>query len=910
MLQLKNIHKEYKLGDLNQVALEEISLDFRENEFISILGPSGSGKTTLLNVIGGLDQYDSGDLVINGVSTKNYKDHDWDAYRNHTVGFVFQSYNLIGHQTILANVELALTIAGISKEEKTKRAKEALDSVGLSDHINKKPNQLSGGQMQRVAIARALVNNPDILLADEPTGALDTKTSIQIMELLKKVAQEKLVVMVTHNPELAMEYSNRIIKLKDGVIVDDSNPFVSNGVVAETDARSTKKKAKMSIFTSFGLSLSNLNTKKKRTLLTAFAGSIGIIGIALILSLSNGVNAYIDDLQKDTLGSYPITISAESVDLTGGGGGPMIAQNSEEETQDTTDPGTINSDFSALEDAKNMTITNNLAPFKEYLDDPNSEIAQYLETDGVQYTYDTSFSVYGYDAKDNLINTDSDPSELTSGSSTSGRIDPMEMALSGGVSSSSSASNFSAVNPGSDGAIISETVSENYDIVSGTLPTAYNEILLVTDENGSVSAETLYQIGMISADEYSDYADLIADGNEAPALSYTYEEILNHELLLLSESDKYIETSNGTYSLVEDDALAINDDILAKGETLKITGIISPKADAVDANLSTSFVYTSLLSDHIIEDSNNSALILAQEATPDINVLTGVPFDAASDDQKIEDITAYLQNASISEKADIYSLMMYQSAQASGTSSAAAMGQSDEALAGMLDKWLVNSPDNDVLLNLYDEMLGGSYEENLNNFGKVDYASPDSVNIYTDTFEAKDGVVASIVNYNNNASEENKIEYTDYVESLTSAMTTMVDTISYVLIAFVAVSLIVSCIMVGIITHISVIERTKEIGILRALGASKSNISQVFNAETLIIGLCSGIIGIVATLLINIPVNAIIQGLLNDASVSASLPATSAVILLIISVGVTMIGGLLPAKKAAQKDPVVALRTE
>ncbi len=925
MLQVKNIHKEYKIGEFTQVALKDVSVDFRDSEFVSILGTSGSGKTTLLNIVGGLDKYDSGDLIINGVSTKNYKDRDWDTYRNHTIGFIFQSYNLIGHQTVLANVELALTIGGVSKSERKKRAKEALAKVGLKEHIHKKPNQLSGGQMQRVAIARALINDPDILLADEPTGALDTDTSIQIMELLKEVAKEKLVVMVTHNPELAQDYSTRIIKLKDGVIVSDSNEYTAKQVVADSNVRNGKKKSKMKMKTSFGLSLSNLNTKKKRTILTAFAGSIGIIGIALILSLSNGVNTYIDDLQKDTMSSYPITISAETINM---GDSPPMPFRAEDEEEVVVETDGVSSNFDQLETVSDMTITNNLTPFKEFLDDENSEIAQYLGEDGVHYSYDTSFSVYAYDTDGEFINTDADPTELIDGSNAFSpqSMNPQNMMLSmlSGSSASSGASNFSQLNPSSDGGVINETLMQNYDLVSGELPQNHDEILLVTDENNTVSAETLYQIGFITADEYEEYAQLIEDGEEAPQINFSYEEVLAHELYLLTNGDKYIENEDGTFALISEDELSSNHEVMENAQTLKISGIISPKEGAVDASISTDFAYTTLLTDYIIETSNESAVLLAQEPSEDINVLTGAPFEADSDEEKIADITGHIENMTVAEKADLYSLIMYYSqgdeeaveedAQADqgaqGAQGAAMTQMTDEMLAGMLDTWLLETPDDEILLGLYEDMLGGTYDGNIKSFGKVDYASPSAINIYADSFEDKDGVVLSIANYNESASEENQIVYTDYVETLTSAMTTMVDTVSYVLIAFVAVSLVVSCIMVGIITHISVIERTKEIGVLRALGASKANISQVFNAETLIIGLISGIIGIGATLLLNIPINSIIQGLIGDTSVSVGLPVSAGIILLMISVVVTVIGGLLPSRKAAQKDPVIALRSE
>ncbi len=918
MLQVKNIHKEYTTGEFTQIALKGVSLDFRENEFVSILGTSGSGKTTLLNIIGGLDQYDSGDMIINGVSTKNYQDRDWDTYRNHSIGFVFQSYNLITHQSILSNVELALTIGGVSKEERKQRAIESLEKVGLGEHVHKKPNQLSGGQMQRVAIARALINNPDILLADEPTGALDTETSIQIMKLLKEVAKEKLVVMVTHNSELAEEYSTRIIKIKDGSIISDTNEFFRESTVADANARAGVKKSKMSLKTSFALSLSNLSTKKRRTILTAFAGSIGIIGIALILSLSNGVNTYIDDLQKETMSAYPITISSETIDM-GTVGPPDLTGNSEN-SGDSAESDGISANFNSLENSMNMTISNNLAPFKEYLDDENSEIATYLGEEGAQYTYDVSYSVYAYDIEGNFLNTDSDPAELLDGSSSfsmQGMGPSTMMSMLTGGTTSSGASNFTQLMGSNDGSLINESILQNYDLVAGNMPESYDEVILVVDGNNTLSAELLYQIGFITSDEYREYASLIDDGEESPSIEFDYDEMLSHEFKLLTNSDKYIVDENGNYQLVSEEQLVLHDDIMDKSLTLRISGIISPKEGTIDASIPTSFAFTSLLTDYIISNSNESTVIIAQEASPETNILTGTAFEVETDYEKIDTVTSYIQGMNVSEKADIYTLILYSSqgetdsAQGNESSSAAATGSvSDEMLASMLDSWLVNTPDSEILLGLYDDLLAGSYEENLINFGKVDYASPSSINIYTDSFEDKDGVVASIAAYNETASDDDVIQYTDYVESLTSSMTTMVDTISYVLIAFVAVSLVVSCIMVGIITHISVIERTKEIGVLRALGASKANISQVFNAETLIIGLCSGIIGIFSTILLNVPINAIVGTLLGTSDLNVSLPIVAGLILIVLSVIITVIGGLIPSRKAAEKDPVIALRSE
>lgn len=962
MLQLSNIVKTYTTGELTQNALNDVSVTFRESEFVSILGPSGSGKTTLLNIIGGLDRYTSGDLRINGVSTKEYKDSDWDYYRNNSIGFVFQSYNLIPHQSILANVELALTLAGVSKKERRERAVNVLKKVGLGNHLHKKPNQMSGGQMQRVAIARALVNNPDILLADEPTGALDSETSVQIMELLKEIAKDKLVIMVTHNPELAERYSTRIVRLLDGKIVSDSNPCsAEEQLVKET----SHKKISMSFFTALSLSFNNLRTKKGRTLLTAFAGSIGIIGIALILALSTGMNAYIEDVQKETMASYPITISSETLDVSGllGMRAQIVGEKRESMLGEHENRSGVFADYSALELSEKMTtsiVENNLTEFKKYLDDPDSELRQYLGENGIVYSYDVNFSVYSHDADGNLINSDADAD--SSGVKTSGFGAAMLSRIGGG--SEGGAENFSELMPGAEGRAVSQVVTDGYEVLYGNWPEAYDEVVLVLDRNNSLTASVLYQLGLITYDQYADASKKIEDGGEAEEIRSSYEEVCDHVFYLVPACDQYVENEDGTFALL-DEAPTDEETLLENAVELKIVGIVRSTEDATNTSISTAVGYTSMLTEYIIDHTNDSAIVQAQEENPEVNVLTGMQFESPDDDAKAEDAKEYLSGLGISEKASFYKLMMYYS-QTSGqeqvaeeateadgdtvpvdetvdgeipanmpngsgeipegigttdgeipTGGNAAMGMAgamptdETSMAGALDQWLAGEPDRDILLMVYEEYIAGStYEDNLKAFGKVSYDAPSSISIYTDSFENKDAISLCIEHYNEGVEDSARITYTDYVALLTSSITTIIDGISYVLIAFVAISLVVSCIMIGIITHISVMERTKEIGILRALGASKSNISQVFNAETFIIGCCAGVLGIGVSLLLLFPINSIIAKLSGLTDLTAQLPLQSSLVLILISIVITIIGGLLPAKKAAKKDPVIALRTE
>ena len=906
MLQIKNICKQYVTGDLVQEALDDVSLNLRDNEFVAILGPSGSGKTTLLNIIGGLDRYDSGDLIINEISTKKYKDRNWDSYRNHTIGFVFQSYNLIPHQTVLANVELALTISGISRSERRKRAITALEQVGLGEQLHKKPNQMSGGQMQRVAIARALVNNPDILLADEPTGALDSDTSIQVMDLLKEVAKDRLVVMVTHNPELAEQYANRIVRLRDGKIIDDTNPYILEEKSLDAPKHANMGRAAMSFFTALSLSFNNLRTKKARTLLTAFAGSIGIIGIALILSLSNGVNQYITDIQRDTMASYPISIQAETIDLSSIMSAGREASQGGEAGHDLDGVYANNTDMELISTMTTSITKNNLTDFKSYLDDPDSKIHQYLGENGIVYSYDTQFDVYTYDPEEELINTDgstfSDEAEET----------PAMMQRMNQMMGTEN-SYFDELLPGQGDALISTAVTEHYDLLYGSWPTAYNEIVLILDENNEIPSSVLYELGLLPASEYRQLQDQLEQGEEITLEehSWTYEDICEKVYYLVPACDYYVENEEGLYAYVGDDEEALAD-LVENGVQLTITGIIRPSADS-NALLMNGYVgYTKALTDYLIDYTNASAVVRAQIDSPEVNVVSGFQFEPEDDAAKIADTKEYLANLSISEKAALCQRML-RSMYADNPEQLEAMSSLGEAeLADMLDQYLASDTlDDESLLMIYDTYISpGSYDDNMTAFGWVSLDAPSSISIYADSFEDKDLIAGCIEDYNATASSENQIHYTDYVGLLMSSVTTIVDVISYVLIAFVSVSLIVSSIMIGIITYISVLERTKEIGILRAIGASKRNVAQVFNAETFIIGLCSGLLGVGITALLLIPINSIIHSLAGITTINASLPIVAAGFLVLLSMLLTMIAGLLPSGKAAKKDPVTALRTE
>lgn len=912
MLQLNEIVKNYVTGDIKQQVLKGVSISFRENEFVSILGQSGSGKTTMLNIIGGLDRYTSGDLIINGVSTRNYKDSDWDYYRNNSIGFVFQSYNLIPHQSVLSNVEMALTLAGVSKTERRERAINVLKKVGLSDHMHKKPNQMSGGQMQRVAIARALINNPDILLADEPTGALDSETSIQIMELLKEIAKDKLVIMVTHNPELAEQYSTRIVRLKDGVITDDTNPYTE---VSQPIAKEKSKKISMSFFTALSLSFNNLRTKKGRTILTSFAGSIGIIGIALILAVSTGMNSYISDVQKDAMSSYPLTISAESVDLTSlmGQRRNMVEEKKNTNSDDNADTDSVHADYTDIENSENLNssvVENNLTDFKKYIEN-DSDIQKYLGENGIVYSYDMNFDVYSYNADHVLVNSDADTDQLSnldSGSSSQNSQAGLLSTLTGS-SSSSGAANFSELMPGNDNHAVSSVITDHYDILYGSWPSSYDEVVLVLDKNNRIPSRTLYQLGLITDDEYLSAVKNIEAGETADAIDLAYDTVCNHSFYLVPACDQYEKSPDGTYTQIDADS-PNTDKMLSNAITLKISGIVRLSSDSDNGNIETAVGYTAMLTDYIINHTDKSDVVTAQEASPYMNVLTGVEFTASDNASKASDAKAYIQALDTTKKAYLYKTLAVSSIQSDSMSTDNSTID-ETTMAAMLDQWISSNPDEEMLVKFYDQyMSGSSYEDNLKTFGKVSYDAPSSISLYVDSFEDKEQLTDCIDTYNQNVSEEDAITYTDYVAMLTSSVTTIINGISYVLIAFVAISLVVSCIMIGIITHISVMERTKEIGILRALGASKRNISQVFNAETFIIGCSSGILGILISLLLIIPINSLIQKVSGINDITAQLSVPAALVLIFISIIITTIGGLFPAKKAAKKDPVIALRTE
>ncbi|MBQ3669299.1 MAG: ABC transporter ATP-binding protein/permease, partial [Clostridia bacterium] len=843
--------------------------------------------------------YDSGSMAINDVSTDKYSDRDWDSYRNHIIGFVFQNYNLIPHQSVLANVELSLTIAGVSLGERRQRAKKALEDVGLGDQMHKRPNQLSGGQMQRVAIARALVNDPDILLADEPTGALDSETGLQVMELLKKVSADHLVIMVTHNADLAKTYATRIVRLKDGRITDDSAPFDPEAE-ATPPVHKNMGKARMSFLTALSLSFNNLRTKKARTILTAFAGSIGIIGISLILSLSNGVNNYIIDLQRTTMVSYPITLEAQSIDLN-----LIMSANESMRPGDKPlhDDGRVHTNSAVLSMASQATDTiveNNLTAFKRYLDDETSPIHKHLGENGIVYSYDTRFTVYAYDPMGAPVNVQ-DNTQSGEG-------------IFGMAYMRARSNMMSRLLPGQNGELVSRAVTENYELVSGSWPSAYDEIVLVTDVNDEISYMRLSQMGFLPAEEYNSVMTRLYEG-ESVALedySFSYEELMAQRFYLIPACDLYEENENGTYSSIAGDPIKLYKHISGAIE-LKISGIIRPKADADYTNIMTPLAYTQALTEYLIEYTDRAPVVLAQRAQPEVNILTGLSFAAQSDEDKAANARAYITNMGPAEKEELGKRLVESFSSLYPVDMDTMMNFGSNGYSAMMDMLLnSDSPQTDRLLVMIFDMTlsGGSFEDNLTAFGVISLDSPTSISLYADTFEAKDAISACIDAYNETVPESDRAVYTDYVGLLMSSVTTIVDVISYVLIAFVAVSLVVSSIMIGVITYISVLERTKEIGILRALGASKHNVSQVFNAETFIIGALAGAMGVGVSALLLVPINAIIHSLADTDMVSASLPIGGALTLVAISIVLTVISGLIPSKKAARRDPVTALRTE
>ena len=849
MLELKKITKIYETNSFKQQALDEVSINFRKNEFVSILGPSGSGKTTLLNIIGGLDDYTNGDLIINGISTKKYTNRNWDTYRNHRIGFVFQNYNLIPHQTILSNVELALTLSGVSKNESRKRAKEALNKVGLSDHINKKPNQLSGGQMQRVAIARALVNNPDILLADEPTGALDSKTSEQIMDLLKEVAKDRLVIMVTHNAELANQYSTRIIELKDGKVTSDSDPYTKVDKEKEDDK---KKKTSMSFLTALSLSLNNLMTKKGRTILTAFAGSIGIIGIALILSLSSGVQNYINRVQEEALTSYPLMIESNSIDITSFLEEQRNNFINAEENQDDNKVYSNDIIIDTLSVMSNQINNNNLEAFKNYLENEGSHINDY--TTAISYQYNLNLQLYKPDTENGIV-----------------QVNPNTILESIGYSDETAAS-IMVSDVFSELLENDEMNEQMYQIVSGRMPENYNEVVIIVDENNQISDYALYALGLKDQAELSEFFEKLANGEEivTEQVSFEYDELLNLTFKLLLNT-AYYEKVNGIWVDKSNDEEYMKQKI-EEAEEIKVVGIIKPNENAVVTNSSVGGVlYTNDLEEYVINKINEAEIVKEQKENPDVNVITGLEFS----DEEFN-----INNLSPEQQQYLASLPPEQLAE---------------------------------IIEMYRDQANATYESTLLKLGSVNLDKPSAIYIYAKDFKAKDEIKNIIAEYNqiqeNSGNEDNVINYSDLVGMLMSSVTDIVDIVSYVLIGFVSISLVVSSIMIGIITYISVLERTKEIGILRAIGASKKDISRVFNAETLIVGLIAGLFGIGITLLINIPINLIIDNLAGINNLSA-LPLVGGIILVAISVILTVVAGLIPAKMASHKDPVEALRTE
>lgn len=999
MLQLKNIVKTYATGELTQNALNGVSVTFRENEFVSILGPSGSGKTTMLNIIGGLDRYTSGDLIINGISTKEYKDADWDYYRNNSIGFVFQSYNLIPHQSVLANVELALTLAGVSRKERRQRAIDVLNKVGLGGHIHKKPNQMSGGQMQRVAIARALINNPDILLADEPTGALDSETSLQIMELLKEIAKDKLVIMVTHNPELAEQYSTRIVRVKDGTIVDDSNPYQAE---EESAAPEKKKKISMSFLTALSLSFNNLRTKKGRTLLTAFAGSIGIIGIALILSISTGIQGYVDDIQRDTLSSYPISITREDSTLISG------LMNSREELREE-EPGETHEHDAVYSNANMYRLfnavfageesENNLTAFKIWLDQEmnpetaKTDLASYVTA--IQYQYGISLNTYVLKEDGSYQSTLLNEAIQMGGTQAEGSTGTLSTLLSTRLGAMDT---WSELLPGTDGSLVSGMLREQYELVAGKWPEAADEIVMILDANNEASDIAFYTLGLMSEEEVNEMFLAAIQGKdvETTQKKMSYEDVLNTRFKLVLNAEYYNKTSDGNWKDIRNDAAAL-ELAVKNGYDLSIVGILRPNPEAAATAVSGTFAYTSALTEYVIAKTAECDIVREQRLAENENfdVLTGLPFVLTetlepSDTQKSERIKEYFATLSNEEKTEIYTKILgtpseeylaqtvgtlmaqystresmlalavntygfeqkaaeayfaeysdeelgnllksqlakivtekyYEQAAMQVAQKKAAASTPDDlfgvkgtmAVAKAFDELLEETVDETVLAAWYDAYMpntvsGSTLAETLRTLGAVDYGTPETINIYAGSFENKEYIDTLIAEYNSMAAEENQISYTDYVALLMSGVTTMIDAVSYGLIGFVSISLVVSSIMIGIITYISVLERTKEIGILRSVGASKKDISRVFNAETVIVGLTAGLIGIGVTVLVNLPISGIAKRLTGISNL-AILPLQAGFILVVISICLTMIAGLIPSKVAAKKDPVIALRTE
>lgn len=897
MLQLKNIVKDYAAGDQAVHALKGVSINFRSNEFVSILGHSGCGKTTLLNIIGGLDKYTSGDLVIKGKSTKEYKDKDWDAYRNHSVGFVFQSYNLIMHQSVLQNVELALTLSGVSKSERRKRAKEVLEKVGLGNQIHKKPNQMSGGQMQRVAIARALINDPEILLADEPTGALDTETSVQIMDLLKDIAKDRLVIMVTHNPELAEKYSTRIIKLLDGEVKDDTMPYSDEDAATEEyeiEDKKTAKHRRMSYFTALNLSFNNLLTKKGRTILTAFAGSIGIIGIALILSLSDGFRNYIKSVEEDTLSTYPLEITDESIDMTSMMS--MMLGNTKSSSEEHDMDKIYSNNF--IGDYMNTMLgevkINDMISFKDYIENGDgAKIKDY--TSDIMYTYGITINAYKSDTEDGIY-----------------QVNPSTVFDSIGFGSMSEMSSLGMTANTSD--VWSEMISNQellesqYDVVAGKWPESYDEVVMVVTADNEITDYELYALGLRDISELQEMmgAALKGESKTFDNTSYTYDELLSLTYKVIPSADFYqYDDKTGTYTDMSDDAdymkQKIND-----GLDIKVVGIVRPNEEATVHSITTTIGYRHDLVEKLMDMSKESDIGKAQLDNPDINVFTGYEFgtdlDEAAKDEAEESSAEMMEQMGLGDMTEdeLYEYM--------ATLPADELKQFMQSMTQSAE-----SVSQSMSLSELKSAQDATYDDNLETLGIAYEKDPKVIRIYPIDFESKEKIIDVIEEYNDmvkaNGEDEKEISYTDMVGTMMSSVSTIINAISYVLMAFVAISLVVSSIMIGIITYISVLERTKEIGVLRSIGASKKDISRVFNAETIIIGFVAGMMGIIVTMLLNIPINMVIKHLAGLEHV-AKLPLYGGIILVVISVILTMIGGLIPASVASKKDPVEALRSE
>ena len=876
MLKLTNITKEYPVAAGTVHALKGVSIEFRPAEFVAVLGQSGCGKTTLLNIIGGLDRYTSGDLIIRGKSTKNYKARDWDTYRNHSVGFVFQSYNLISHQSVLANVELALTLSGVKKAERRRRAIEALEKVGLGDQLHKKPNQMSGGQMQRVAIARALVNDPEILLADEPTGALDSETSVQVMELLKEISKDRLVIMVTHNPELAEAYATRIVRLLDGNIIADSDPYNSGS--EEAAAPTGKKKyASMSALTAFSLSLSNLMTKKGRAILTAFAGSIGIVGIALILSISTGINDYIEAIERDTLSSYPLTLEGQTMDM----GSMMDSMNNPQEVVDPKEDHIYSSNVmsNVMDMMFSSATTNNLTAFKYFIESGNSGLEDL--TSEIRYIYSTPLNIYKADLTNGIYQVNP-----------SGVMSSLMMGGSGSADSSSMAGMSSGMDVWSQLSGNTDLLKEQYEVVNGRLPNAWNEVVVIVDENNRITDYTLYALGILDIEVLKDAMMQKLQGKDVQIDTsiheYTYDNFIGLNFKILASTDYYKEVG-GKWLDMSEDELYLNSKLQA-AEQITVVGILRPQPDSSVSSGVGVIGYSAELMLHMIDKVNESAIVKAQLANPNVDVFTGLAFPDPDAEKKVYTM------------AEIEGMMAMMPTEAQAQLQATidqmrGAGMPDEQIAAYLSQNFFNSSSKSTL------------EQNLTILGVSDLDKPTAINLYPKDFEAKDKIADIIADYNSGKAEEDKIIYTDYVGLMMSSITTIINAISYILIAFVAISLVVSSIMIGIITNISVLERTKEIGILRAVGASKGDVSRVFNAETMIEGLAAGLVGIGLTEILIIPINLFVQNVAG-LNASAYLHPVAAVILVIVSVSLTFIAGLIPASSAARKDPVVALRSE